>query len=179
MKTGIALALSLVIGTATMAFAQQHHAGKSPMPMPPPAPKMTKAMWQKMYDMAETYFNKKDADKIFSFMAPGATMVMEGKEMSMKDGKAGMKQWFSMMKTLKCDITVTSATQNGNMATVKDTFKDMGIMIDPKTKKEGKYAGIGMETMTWTWMNGKWMIKRLVIDSNKMTLNGKPMKGGM
>lgn len=175
MKLGITLTIA---ACAALSLAQSHQAGHMPKPTPP-APKMSKADWQKMYDKAEMYFNKRDADSIFKYMAPGAKMVMDGKEMSAKDGKAGMKQWFSMMKSLKCNLTVTSATQNGNMATVKDTFDDTGVMMNPETKKDSKYTGKGSETMTWVWMDGKWMIKKLVINSNKMTLDGKPFNPKM
>jgi hypothetical protein len=169
MKFGIALTAALLLGATLVSGAQQKAKN---------APKMTKADWQKMYDKAEEYFNKKDADSIFKFMLPDGKMVMQGQEMSAKQAQAGMKQWFTMMKTLKCEITVTKASQNGNTATVSDMFKETGTMINPKTKKAGKYAGSGTETMTWVWTNGKWMIKKLVINSQTMTLDGKPMPMG-
>jgi len=140
---------------------------------------MSVADWQKMYDQAETAFDSKDANAIFKYMTPDFTMTMQGQTMSAAQAKSEMKIWFGMMKTLHCSMKVVKAPGGASSATVVDNFKNTGDMVDPKTHKTGKLVDTGTETLSWVKLKGKWMIKSIVTNKEKMTLNGKPFSPGM
>ncbi|HTQ08862.1 MAG TPA: nuclear transport factor 2 family protein [Fimbriimonadaceae bacterium] len=139
--------------------------------------KMTVADWQKMYDQAEQAFDRKDADSVFSYTTADFKMKMGGHTMTKQESLASMKQWFSMMKTLHASLKVVKATGSATSATVVDNFRNTGQMIDPKTHKPGQFVDVGTETLSWVKIKGKWMIKSLVTNNEKMTLNGKPLPG--
>jgi hypothetical protein len=138
---------------------------------------MSKAEWQKSYNEAAKAFEAKDVKKITSYMAPNFTMRMDGKTMNLAQSKASLAQWFAEMKDLHCTMKVTQVMHKGAMATVTDTFKNWGMTKpDPKTKKSSKLVQTGVDTATWIWMNGKWMMKSISTINEKMTIDGKPVK---
>lgn len=143
------------------------------------AKKMSKADWQKLYDQAEKYFEKEDVNGLFSSMTPNFTMTSMGQTMNLKQSKEGLKQFFSMVEGLKCEFNVTKFTQNGNSATVTQKYNNVGRMMNPATKKMGKFTDQGSETLTFVYTKGKWMVKKIVVNESKMTLDGKPFMPGM
>jgi hypothetical protein len=138
---------------------------------------MSIAEWQKGYNEAAKAFEAKDVKKITSYMAPNFTMRMDGKTMNRKEAAVSLAQWFAEMKDLHCSMKVTQVMHKGSMATVTDTFKNWGMTkADPKTKKSSKLVQTGVDTATWVWMNGKWMMKSISTSNEKMTIDGKPVK---
>lgn len=176
MKLGFALASLSIISVVSLAGAQ----GKMSSHMQAKhAAGMSKAEWQKMYDMAAKLFDKKDADALFSHMAPDFTIVMGKRTMKGDEARTSMKTWFGMMKELHCKMTVSTVSSKGDTTTIVDHFHNTGTMIDPKTHKPGKFVDTGTETATWVKVGGDWKMKRLVSSDEKMTLNGKPFNPGM
>jgi ketosteroid isomerase-like protein len=179
MKFGT-LALALTVAClAVTSIAQDKMKGAGTMRAKPQlAPKaMSVAEWQKGYNEAAKAFERKDANAIMAYMAPGFTMTMNGKTRNAAEAKKGLQEWFGMMKNLHCKMTVTSAKHNGGVAVVTDNFRNWGMtMPDPKTKKSGKLVDTGTEKATWVWLNGKWMMKTIVTINEKITIDGKPVK---
>jgi len=176
MRFATTFAAVAVVLTAALAGAQQNVVKRGA----PMRPGMTVADWQKMYDKAEQMFDHKDADALFKYMAPGFTITMGGKTMNSAEAKKGMATWFKMMKTVHCTMKVVKATGGGMNATVTDRFRNAGDMIlKGKSAKTGKYVDVGTETATWVKTKGQWMMKSLVTDEEKVTLDGKPLKPGM
>lgn len=135
--------------------------------------------WQKEYDKAEKAFERLDIKQIMSWMAPDATMTSMGKTETKAQAEASMKQWFAMMKNLKCDFKVTSVKEKGDMAMVVAKTKMMGMMKPMGNDKKAHMMGsAATETFTWRKMKGKWMITRIVTTDEKMTMDGKPYKPG-
>jgi hypothetical protein len=138
---------------------------------------MSKEEWQKGYNEAAKAFEAKDAKKISSYMAPNFSMRMDGKTMNLKESQASLAQWFATLKEIHCTMKVTQVMHKGSIATVTDTFKNWGTMKpDPKTKKSSKFVQTGVDTATWVWMNGKWLMKSISTSNEKMTIDGKPVK---
>lgn len=179
MKLGTAIASIVMVSAVALSGAQGKPAKPANMKLLPQKT-MSKADWQKMYDMAGKAFDKMDADSLFSYMAPGFTMTMGGHTMTAEQAKGQMKGWFAMMKNLHCKFTVTKVSGVGGMALVTDDFAQSGMTKpNPKTKKSDKYADVGSEQATWIKVNGKWMMKKLVTTKENMTMNGKPFKPSM
>ncbi len=183
MKFRTTLTLALMVSTAAIALAQGKTMQAKPMTKMKVAPGSmmpSKAEWQRNYDMAAKSFEKKDVDAVFKYMTPDFTMTMMGQTMKAGPAKAGLKQWFGMVKDHHMKFTITGVKNNGNMVMVMDKVSSWGTMMDPKTKKWGKFTDTGMETATWVRVKGKWMMKKLVSTGEKMTFNGKPynMMGG-
>ncbi len=170
MKLGMALASVALISAFALAGAQ----GKPTKPTMKLAPH-PKVNWQKMYDKAAKDFDNRNADAIFSYMAPDFTMTMGGHPMTADQAKAQMKQWFAMMKTMRCTFKIKKVTDAGGMTMIVDDFVMTGMSKpDPKTHKSDKYVDSGTERATWVQMGGKWMMKKLLMVKEKMTRNGKP-----
>lgn len=179
MKLGTAIASIVMISAVALSGAQGKPAKPANMKLVPQAT-MSKADWQKMYDKAAIAFEKMDTNGIFSYMAPGFTMTMAGHTMTTEQAKGQMKAWFSMMKTMHCKFTVTKVSGVGGMALVTDDFSQGGVTKpNPKTKKSDRYADVGTEQATWIKVNGKWMMKKLVMIKENMTMNGKPFNPSM
>ncbi len=180
MKIGMIAAVLGLLGTISFSFGQgAKPVAKATSVKAPQVKMMTKADWQKMFDEAEKHFEKEDADGLFGGMTADFSMTMMGQTMGAKEAKEGMKQWFGMVEGLKCDFKVTSFKQKGNTATVVNRFSNTARMMNPTTKKMGKSADSGTETLTFVNVKGKWLVKKIVSNDMKMTLDGKPFTPGM
>jgi len=169
MKLGTLIATTLMISVVGIAGAQGKAAPKAK------GTGMTQAEWQTMYDGAAKMFDAKDAEGILSSCTPDFKITMMGKTENRKKAMADMKTWFAMMKTMSCSMHVVKVAGNDKTATVVDKFNNTGMTNpDPKTHKSSKLVDTGTETATWTKVKGKWMMKKLVISDEKMTMDGKP-----
>lgn len=164
--TAMAIAMCAVLAYAQKPMTTSLTSGQNPK---------TKADWQRMYSEAAKLMEKKDAKSLFSVMTPDFTMTMMGKTSGREESQKGMEQWFGMMKNIRASMTVTKVVVKGDTATITDRYRTSGTTLpDPKTKKSGKLVDAGVETATWTRVNGQWMMKKLAMVTQKMTMNGKP-----
>jgi len=169
MKLAIAIALTSIVAVAG---AQ----GKHPMKG---GAGMSKAEWQKSYDMAAKTFDSMKVDNIFAYTTPDFTMTMMGQTENKSQCRTHMNQMFGMMKNFDAKFTVTNVAGDANKAHVTCKFMFSGTTKpDPKSHKPGKMTNSGIENSDWVKVKGKWMMKNVVMTDVKVTMNGKPMPMG-
>ncbi len=123
----------------------------------------------------EAAFGKKDIGW-FEKNCTADFSYVSGKEKTDRKGAlAGMKQLFSMCKTLKADMKLVSAraTDGNGIAVVEQTLN--GKMIYPNDKKVHTMKSVSTIRMTMVKKGSSWIMKKLEdVKPPTMLIDGKP-----
>jgi len=84
----------------------------------------------------------------------------------------------SMKKMTKVDSKVLSCTEKGSTGMSKSMHVMEGMVAGPD-KKDHKMSFSGVASETYVKVKGKWMMSKMSWDSQKMTMDGKPMGAPM
>jgi hypothetical protein len=80
----------------------------------------------------------------------------------------------SMKKMTKVDSKVISCTEKGSTGMSKSMHLMEGTVAGPD-KKDHKMTFSGIASESYVKVKGKWMMSRMSWDSQKMSMDGKPM----
>jgi len=131
----------------------------------------------KGYQWAASTMGKKNAMGLAKGMTDDFTYTEKGQTSNRTDTLQKMQSQMGMMKTFHAGFKPTKFTAKGGDVVVNCNYSFSGMMADPKTKKMHRMADSGTCVDTWTKAGGHWMMKAISIKTDKMMMDGKPMKG--
>lgn len=134
------------------------------------------AEWQTTFNTVAKDFGSGKVDRITQHMTSDFTMTADGKTQKRKEVEEGLKMWSTMMLTMRCDFKVQKVAQAGPVSKVTLKVHTSGTMKDPKGGKPSTFVEDAVEVADCVQQGGKWLIKRMVVLSQKYLVNGKPMK---
>jgi len=140
------------------------------------APAAGKALFQKLYDKADTAASKKDADGVVANYSTKVVAVKkDGSTQTYADLLDGAQKMFSMASSITSHTTIVSCAVNGSSSVVvQDGATKFSIPVVPGA------APMVIEATSrcrdeWKKSDNGWKIVREVILSDDMKANGRPV----
>lgn len=110
-------------------------------------------------------------------LAPNFVYMEGGQKQTTDEMISNMKMGLGAMKKLNTVATkVLSVKQSGNTGTVSTVHVMSGVTAG-QDKKPHILSFTGMSQDTYVKIGGKWKMSKMVMKTQKMTLDGKPTQG--